>query len=235
MLSPGRPGHASGLRAAFHHDKPDPVPTNPGPYHVTHATPARRVRRRSRRPRPAPRAAGRTAPVLLGVEHRQAEVDGLEVGGDGLHRVAAGIRDDREGPAAVGGVGHPLDEPLGDQPLHDVGGTGRVHHQPLADPRHRQPALAAEREQHQRLVAGEGETVPAGDRVELADEQLLHPHHRGGGGHRRRARVLAPAAAPQLARPGDRVERQAHRLAHTEHRSRPGSGRPSTISLPTRS
>ena len=54
---PGRPGRGSGERAAFHHDKRGPLPTNPRALRVTWPT----LTRRSREPPPAPCATGRTA------------------------------------------------------------------------------------------------------------------------------------------------------------------------------
>ena len=66
-------------------------------------------------------------------------------------------------------------------------------------------------EQHQRLVAREGQLVRAQQRVELAEEDLLGPHDRGDRGYRRRG---TEPEGPDLRRQFDRVERQLQRLTH---------------------
>jgi hypothetical protein len=86
-----------------------------------------------------------------------------------------------------------------------------VHHQPAADHLQRQLAGAGEGQQHQHLVAGEGEPVRLERLVEAGQQDLLHPEDAGRRAHRGgRAEVLLPA----LRRALDRVEGQAQRSHH---------------------
>jgi hypothetical protein len=91
-----------------------------------------------------------------------------------------------------------------------------VDHQALADDAQRQGAAPAERQQHQRLVAREGQLVRAQQRVELAEEDLLGAHDRGDGGHGRRR---AEPDLPDARRPVDGIKRQLKRLTHGYYRN----------------
>ncbi len=55
--------------------------------------------------------------------------------------------------------------------------------QPLTDLAHGQRARPAERQQHEHLVAGEGEAEGSEQRLDPAEEYLLHAHNRGDHGH----------------------------------------------------
>ena len=89
-------------------------------------------------------------------------------------------------------------EPVSREPPDDRGHRGGVHLEPLAHLAERQRAAGGEDQQHQRLVAREGQPVRLEDRVEPADHQLLDAHQRGHRVHRRHA---VPARAPTAAPP----------------------------------
>jgi hypothetical protein len=93
-----------------------------------------------------------------------------------------------------------------------------VHHQPAADHLQRQFADAAEREQDQHLVAGEGQVVRLEHLVEAGEQDLLDPEDRRRRAHgRRRAEPLLPRLPGAL----DRVERQPQRAHHAQHATDP--------------
>ena len=80
-------------------------------------------------------------------------------------RARPDVRDLGQHRSAVVGVGATRDQPVGLEPLHDRGDRRRVHLQPLPHLPQRERAAGGEAEQHQRLVAGEGQPVrPAGSR-----------------------------------------------------------------------
>ena len=74
---------------------------------------------------------------------------------------------------------------------------------------------AAEAQQHQRLVAGEGQLEGAEDLVHAGLHDLLGPHDRGGRGHDRAA---VPALLPLPAGLGDRVDGQRPTVGHAPSR-----------------
>ena len=112
--------------------------------------------------------------------------------------VAAGVGDlGQHGPAVVG-VRAAYEVAVRLELAHDRGDRRGVDLQPLPHLAQRQRAARGEREQHQRLVAGEGEPVRAQDRVEPLQQQLLDPHQRRDGVHGRDA---GPAQSPTAGRP----------------------------------
>src|SRR6185437_11065180 len=129
------------------------------------------------------------------------------------------------GSPAVAGVGAAPDQAVPLQPVDGVGDAGRVDHQPFADHPQRQRAPAAEREQDQGLVPGEGEPVRPEQAVETGKQDLLRPHDRGNRGHRVcRAEPVPPDVGGAL----DRVEREVQGLGH-RHTLPP---RPGGVRLP---
>jgi hypothetical protein len=58
-----------------------------------------------------------------------------------------------------------------------------VQHEAVAHLAHGQLAVAAEVQQHQSLVAGEGQVEGLQGIVDLGDQDLLRPHDRRDGGH----------------------------------------------------
>ena len=158
---------------------------------------------------PAARRTGRSradnaAELLVG--HRlEREVGRHQVAGRRLHQVRPLRRDLGEHAPAVVGVGHADDPPVLGEPPDDRGHRRRVHLEPLTHLAQRQRAAGGEDEQHQGLVAREGQPVRLEDRVEPADDQLLDAHQRGHRVHRRHA---IPPEPPLPRRLVDRVERQ---------------------------
>ena len=124
-----------------------------------------------------------------------------------LDQRASGVGDLGEDRTAVVGVGPAHDQPVGLEPLHDRGDRGRVHLEPLPHLAQRQRAPRGEAEQHQRLVAREGEPVRLEDRVEPAEHELLYAHQRRDGVHRGDA---VPSQCPLPGGLVDRIERQRH-------------------------
>ena len=97
------------------------------------------------------------------------------------------------------------DEPGGLEPVDDRGDGGRVHLEPLTHLPQRQRPPRGEGQQHQRLVAREGEPERLQQPVEATEEQLLHAHQRGDRVH---LGYAVPVRRPLPGRLVDRVERQ---------------------------
>ena len=147
---------------------------------------------------------------------------------DGRHRCrrllatpTARVGDLDEGGALVGGVRAAAHQLGGLEAVDDVGDRGRVQLQPLAHEAHRQGAGAGEAQQHERLVAGEGQLVASQGGVHGLLEDLLDPEHAGHRGHRGRR---ADPGRPNLRGPGDRVERERIGRGHQARNLAPAPG-----------
>jgi hypothetical protein len=140
----------------------------------------------------------------------EPEVGGDEVLGGPLDHVAARRRDLRQHRPAVVGVRAAVDQARGLEPPDDRGHRRGVHLEPLPHLAERQRAARGEHQQHQRLVAREGQPVGLEDAVEPPDHQLLDAHQRGDGVHRGDA---VPVLAPLPGGLVDRVEREGHSVA----------------------
>ena len=121
------------------------------------------------------RGGSEAMPKRLGVEHL----------GGGLRGGAARVGDLGQRRAPVLGVGHPAHEPVGLELVDDVGHRRAVDLEALADLAQRQRARAREGEEHQRLVAREGQPVRAQQVVQARHQDLLGAHERRHRRHRR--------------------------------------------------
>jgi len=137
------------------------------------------------------------------------------------HHRLPGRRDRGQDDAPVIGGQSPLDQTALFQPGDGVGHRRRVHHQPFAHLAHRQRSPAAEGQQAQCLVGGEGQAVWLERVLDPAQQQLLGPHHRRDGGHA--VRLFRPACAPLPVRLGNGVERLM--IRHAAYRTLGGRGR----------
>src|SRR5215208_720477 len=121
--------------------------------------------------------------------------------------LAPARRDRRERRAPVAVVRAALDVAELLEPVDDAGHARAVDLEPVAHLPQRQRAGAREVQQHERLVAGEGELPRPQEIVEPGDEDLLRAHdarHGGHGGERRGSPARLPLPRGLL----DRVERQ---------------------------
>ena len=151
---------------------------------------------------------------------------GVAVGRD----LAAAGRDRRQRRAPVALVRLARDEAGALEPVDDVGHRRPVHLQPVAHLAQRQRAAAAVVEEHQRLVAREGQVERLELVVEPREQDLLDAHDRGDGAHRR-DRLVAPVGAPVPPRLGDGVE-----VGHARARQpRTASGASARAAGPARS
>src|SRR5689334_1690505 len=105
-------------------------------------------------------------PELLLGERAEREVGPHQVSGGDLDELTTGGGDLGQDRAAVVGMRTADDEPVGLESLHDGGDRGGVYLESLAHLAQGQRAARGEAEQHQRLVAGEGQAVRLEDRVE---------------------------------------------------------------------
>jgi hypothetical protein len=140
-----------------------------------------------------------------------AEVQVGEGGGRRLDDPSSGVGEGGQDPAPVVRVRTPADVPGRHQPVDRIRDAGGVDHQPAADDLERQLAAAAEAEQDQHLVAGEGQLERLEHLVEAGQQDLLDTEDRRRRPHRRRrAEALLPVRTGTL----DRVERQPQRTDH---------------------
>ena len=177
--------------------------------------PGRQARERSRRPRRGPCAAARRArsrsPSSSGSVPKPAPLRVSVARTATSPALRQDLGQDRPPVALVRGAVDQAD-PL--EAVDRVGDAGPVHLQALADLAQRQRPAAAEVQQHQRLVAGEGELERLQQQVQPRDQDLVHPHDRGDGDHLGR-RVLGPAlrasggVPPRSGRTGSTVSRPA--------------------------
>ena len=107
--------------------------------------------------------------------------------------------------ATVGVVGHPADQTVAFEPVDDAGDAGRMDHQAVAHLPHRQRTAPGEQQQHQNLVAGEGQAKRTEGAVDLGQHQLLGAHDGGGRGH---GPAFLPPVVPMTAGLLDRIEGQ---------------------------
>ena len=96
---------------------------------------------------------------------------------------------------------------LGLEAVDRVGHAGGVDLESGSHLVERERTGAAEHQQHQHLVAGEGEPMRAEHLVDSGQVDLLRPKHRGHRGHAVR-RFLPAVCCPLPLGLGDRVERQ---------------------------
>ena len=113
------------------------------------------------------------------------------------------------------GCGTRRDEALLLQPVDGVGDAGRVHLEPGAHLAQGQGAGPAEQQQHQHLVAGEGQPERPHHGVDAGEVDLLGPEDRRDRRHA--GRGLGPAVRlPLPARFGDRVEAEGAGGGHAD-------------------
>jgi len=117
----------------------------------------------------------------------------------------AGLGELDQGGAPIGRVRQSAREAVGFEPVDDVGDRRRVQLQPFAHQPHRQRPALGEGQQHQRLVAGEGQAVRLEALVDGGLQDLLDPHHVGDRRHRR---VRTDAFRPGLRCFGNGIEGQ---------------------------
>lgn len=110
-----------------------------------------------------------------------------------------------EGAAAVGGVRLAAHEVLGFELVDELGDAGGVGEEALADLGDGQGARSGEGEEHEHLVAGEGEAEGLEGPVDRGGHDLLGADDRGRRGHRERLVEVVDEPLPSGL--DDRVER----------------------------
>ena len=160
-------------------------------------------------PGPAPELAQDPDQGIHGVRIHSRLLEDLAVYRSGglLRQLTTRGRDLGQGGSAVGGMRKAGDQTLLLQAVDGIGDAGRMDLEPGTDLAERQSPGPAEQEQHQHLVAGEGEPQRSEQGIDPGQVDLLGPEDRRHGRHPLGG--VGPAVgSPLPARLGDRIEAQ---------------------------